>query len=381
MRFGNWIAAMLVTVISWPLEPVMADEVAGLYETEVPVLGQKRDERRAAIEAAFVEVLVRVSGRTAVANVPSLEDVLKRASRYVQQYRYRKVDPGLMPGTENEQYDQVLWIRFDEQAVNGLLREHGLPVWSKTRPATLVWVVIDDGGKRQIISNDSTHELRNLSLSLAKNRGVPLRLPLFDLQDRSALRVSDVWGNFGGAILEASQRYQTEAVLSGRVYQGFGGTWHGRWSLYSGGRRDDQEFRGTSLSEVVQPAINEVAEALSVRFAEVRQDTESNRVSVLIKDVRSLADFNRVSTYLGGLSGVEAVQPYFINSDRVTFDLLARNGRLGVSQAISLGHVLVNDTAESEGVEDTPQPKPETSPARTTSPPLVSPDLVYRLIP
>jgi hypothetical protein len=202
------------------------------------------------------------------------------------------------------------------------------------------------------------------------------------LQDRSALRVSDVWGNFEDAILNASRRYQTKAVLSGRVYQGFGGVWHGRWSLYSGGQRDDWEFRSTELMDVVRPSIDQVAEALSVRFAGVRQEQESNTVMVLVRGIRSLADFNRVFDYLSSLSGVERAQPAAIEANDAVFELLARNGRLGVAQAISLGYVLANEPTEpppTTPVVSGPDPTGADTNAKPV--PNLIPDLVYRLVP
>lgn len=370
-----------VLLVVFPM-PVWADEVAGLYEAEVPVFSQKREEREMAMETAFVQVLERVSGRTAIADLPGMADSLSQSRRFVQQYRYRKVDRQALPGDPKKKYEQVLWVRFDERAINKLLREQGLPVWSKTRPATLVWLALDVGGRRIIVSNDSDHDVRGVLTSSAQQRGLPLRLPLYDLQDRSALRVSDVWGNFEDAILNASRRYQTKAVLSGRVYQGFGGVWHGRWSLYSGGQRDDWEFRSTELMDVVRPSIDHVAEALSVRFAGVRQEQESNTVLVLVKDIQSLADFNRVFDYLSSLSGVERAQPAAIEANDAVFELLARNGRLGVAQAISLGYVLANEPTEPPPTTPVVSgPDPTVADTNAKPVPNLIPDLVYRLVP
>jgi hypothetical protein len=40
-----------------------------------------------------------------------------------------------------------------------------------------------------------------------------------DLEDRSQLRTSDVWAGFEDNLRRAAQRYRSEGVLLGRVYE------------------------------------------------------------------------------------------------------------------------------------------------------------------
>ena len=192
---------------------------------------------------------------------------------------------------------------------------------------------------------------------------------------RSALRISDVWGNFEDAILGASNRYQTAAVLAGRVYKGFGGVWHGRWSLYSAGRRYDWEYRSTEIADVVRPGIDQTAEMLSIRFAQVYHEEETNVVTLQVRDIRNLADYNRTVDYLAQLSGVEKVQAQFVEAATATFKLKARSGRLGVAQAVSLGHMLVTELPN--------EPVMPVDPGRVDSraEPTSQADLIFRLVP
>lgn len=384
----NWLGAGLLLVLVVTAVPCGAVEVRGLYEARVPVLGQDRKERNEAIERAFAEVLVRVSGRGAIGTVPGLAERLPQANRYVQQFRYRAITPPpAQPAAPAEPVPtQILWVRFDAKSVNRLLRQFGLPVWGATRPATLAWVVVDDQGRRRILSNDMQHPVRDLIDERARRRGLPLQLPLYDLQDRAAVRISDVWGNFEDAILQASTRYQTEAVLVGRVYRGFGDVWNARWTLYSDGQRQDWEFRSLELAEVVLPGVDQTVETLAARFAQVNQDRASNDLTIAISGVRTLADYRRVADYLAKLSDVEKVQPFVLEAERATFNVRVRSGRLAVAQAISLGDVL---TTEITGVAPAPSPPGgdgrnpadgALTPPDPASAPIV-PDLSYRLIP
>ena len=363
------------------IQSVSAETISGLYEASIPVESQNRDSRKEATQIAFGDVLSRVSGRTDLLDngeFPLIDEAMLRAAKYVQQYRFKRVKVASEDGrgTRNQ---LVLWVRFDETAVNSILSQNLLPVWGKVRPATLVWLVIDNKGERELVGNNSSSSSRAKLLRQAKQRGVPLRFPLLDLQDQSALRVSDVWGNFEDTILKASARYQTEAVLVGRVFQSGSNYWTARWSLYQDSRRYDWTTSGAILTEVLNPGIDKTVEVLAQRFAQFDQKDDSERVLVHIKEIKTLSDYNRTVKYLTSVSNVNSVQTHLVSYDHVYFYLNTGTGRTGVSQSISLGHTLI-----AEQVESYPGGfKPEVEGADSAGPEVhrLVPDLVYRLVP
>ncbi len=356
------VAGLLVAL------PVQADVIEDLYLATVPVESQDREERNEAIRTGLGQVLVRVTGSNQVLTVPEIEAAMERPARYAQRFRYQKLD-------KDGQKQQVLWMRFDEDAISKLLTDNQLPRWGRTRPATLLWLVVDDRRKRSLISNDKQAEARLIVEEQAKLRGLPLRLPLYDLTDRANLSVSDIWGNFEEAILQASSRYQTEAVLVGRVYQTASKNWSGRWTLYSENRQQSWQTSGESLAAAMLPGVSQTTEILAQRYARVDSAISTDQLRVQIKGVRGLAAYTRVLKYLDSLDAVTQVQPRNIDSDSVVFSLTSRRGKQAVSQAIALGHTLVVEapspvsvTGSSPAVKD-----PESNKANT--------DLVYRLVP
>ncbi len=344
-----------------------ADEMKNLYEARVSVQSQDREERISAIRSGLGQVLIRISGRAdilQVADYPSIRTAIENPTRYAQQFRYLKSEQANTP--------LILWVRFDEQAINKLLQSNHLPVWGSTRPAMLVWLVVDDRGHRELIGNNTAHVARDALLQQARQRGVPLRLPLLDLNDRTNIRTSEVWGNFETNILRASERYQTEAVLVGRVFQGYGGYWSGRWSLYVDSRRRDWSFSGSSIQDVLLPSIDSSAEILASRYALIGQSDDGS-VLVQIKNIQSLGDYNRVLAYLRTLTHVKSVQPYEIMANSAMFKLSITSGRLGLARAVSLGHTLVNEPVQTIQLLENPQ-----QPSQVAQ---LIPDLIYRLVP
>jgi len=348
-----------------------ADVINDLYEVNVLVAGQTKEERNKSLQQAFMQILVRISGRADIIksnDYPNIQGAIEVATRYAQQYRYLKYQPkaGADPTKK-----LILWVRFDETAVTSLLRSDSIAIWGYTRPATLVWLVVDNQGQRELIGNNSQHVARTALIRQARLRGVPLRLPLLDLTDQTALRASDVWGNFESPILKASKRYQTEAVLVGRVFQTSGARWNVRWSLYTNNRRQDYSVSGASIGEVLRPGVNATAEALAARYALVGQ-SDTRTVLLQVRDINDLSDYNRVSKYLNKLSNINMVQPFQLSSNMAIFKLTTSSDRSAVERAVALGHTLIVGSApiprQSNGGEG----------AKSHN---VVPDLIYRLIP
>ena len=194
MRGWMTLVAVLLTLP----QQLQADVINDLYLAEVPVASQDREERQEAIRTGLNQVLVRVTGSNQVLTTPAIEAALTQPTRYVQRFRYQKQE-------QAGQTQLMLWVRFDEGVITKLLHDNQMPVWGRTRPATLLWLVVDDRRKRTLISNDrKTDEARRIIEEQARLRGLPLRLPLNDLADRASLSVTDIWGNFEEAILQAS---------------------------------------------------------------------------------------------------------------------------------------------------------------------------------
>lgn len=371
-QLRDYIVGFIGVMLLWPLA-ASAEVVKGLYEASVPVNSQSREERQQALQTALSEILVRVSGRQEVASglpLPEIEVALSHPSRYAQQFRYRRV-PQAEEAETGEAQEQVLWVRFDPAAIDGLLRRSGLPVWGHTRPVILVWLAIDDRGQRFLVSNNDAHEARQLLMSKAQRRGIPIRLPLLDLTDHATVRTSDVWGNFEENIMKASSRYQPDGILVGQVYQGLNGFWNARWTFHLQGRSYQWSRQGAVLAEVLDPGIDATANTLGQHFSQYDQgDASNDAVVIRVRDVQGLSDYNRLVAYLNSLSSVSAVEPSTVTSSQVVFRLKAQSGRLGVAQSISLGHVLVAEAVQASANQ-------AAGPDSRSS---TNPDLTYRLL-
>lgn len=360
-RLIHIILFTLISYYGFLATTAQAVVIKDLYEALVPVETQSRVERKTALTTGLIEVLTRVSGQTLMVSEDPEDPLViavQNPTRYTRQFRYRKSNKG--------RSKLNLWIKYDEKAVNKLLQSNDLPVWGHTRPPTLAWVVVTENGRRKLISNSDRHALKSAMKMIANKRGLPLSFPLMDLTDRGNVSISDIWGNFEDRILQASQRYNAEAVIVGRLYKGTSAEWSTRWSIYQQGRRQDIDVDGeTDLHIAVTPVIAQAAETLAQQFAMLQTEQVSEDVTIKITGVGSLKEFNHVIKYLKSLAAVSDVSPLIVGREAASFKLVTRGGRLGVAQAIKLGHVLA---AEQLLIVGTPLPASG------------GPDLVYQLV-
>ncbi len=310
------------------------------------VLGQGDGSRRQALRRAFAEVLVRVTGKRDAAALAPLKAALKRPMGYVQQFRYRPLGEAVAgssqaPGDDAEALpEQELWVSFDPQSINRLLAEAGLPVWGRARPATLLWLAVEDEGRRFLLGAGQGQALQAQLRRDARRRGLPLFFPLLDLQDQAALGFSDVWGDFQDAILAASRRYQSAAVLVGRLYHRAGAPWEGRWTLYLEGRRTFWRSSADDAAAVLAAGVEGAADRLALRYAQRLDMSGGTGVTIAVHDVRTLEDYARAMAYLESLDPVTRLRVLTVAGETVVFEATVNGSRDGLAQTIGFGGTL-----------------------------------------
>lgn len=355
---------------------VQAIEVKGLYEAELPVVSQGRTERKKAIRTALAGILVKVTGNSQIALSPGIPELLDRSDQLLQQYRYR-ILPADDQAPDNLQ-EQLLWMQFNQIALDKALREIMVPVWGRSRPSTLLWLAVEPQGQpRQLLGADDDAPILQQILTLAEQRGIPLDLPLLDLVDQQQIVVSEVWAGFQDSILRASVRYPVEAVLVGRLRELPDGRWQGRWSFYQDGQTQQWQPLGL-LSTVISEGIEGTALTLVSRYVS-RPDRDPGELQVLVKDIRSLSDYARSERYLQALDAVIDAQPIRIDADRILYNVRVRGDRDSLLQAVQLSSqpVLVNEKIAPPNQQVAVLPLEGNPPGTEKAAP---PDIIFRLL-
>ena len=234
-----------------------------------------------------------------------------------------------------------LWMAFDPVGIDQALRARHQPVWGRARPLVLVWLAVDDGnGSRHLVSaSDGSDESQALE-DEAKLRGLPLRLPLWDLEDQSKVAVADVWGGFQDTLLAASARYSPQAVLIGRLYRDAQGMWHAGWTLRVGEDSTTWNNDGSTPAQVLTAGVDATTDSLSLRFAQVGDVGGGSSILLNVADIHDLAGYTRVLYYLKSLNGVTDVQVDEVKPGTVTYRLALHVEQKGIIRTIGFGSTL-----------------------------------------
>ena len=330
---------LLFVVLAVLPPPAPAARLADLYTAEVVVPGRAAADRQAALQDALTEVLLRLLGSTDLLQEPAVRKLAGQAQRYVEQYSYRRGQPE----SPDAEPPLLLRVRFDGVALTRALRTAGLPVWGQERPDVLVWLAVDDGRRRYLLSEQSRAQAARALRQAARRRGLPLVLPLMDLEDRRQVKFADVWGGFLEPVQQASQRYRAQVLLIGRLHRTASGGWQGRWTLVQAGAGPQGwESRGATLQQSVAAGLGESAELLALRYAVRAGPSDADNSGLLrVSGVETLADYARVQKYLESLSPVEAAQLQRVEGDSAEFGLRLNGARRSLQQVIAIGRVLV----------------------------------------
>ena len=311
--------ALLAILVMWP-GAAMAVTSIDLYSETVEVQGRDYAARLRGYKEALSHVLVRTTGRRDIAANPELTKMLDDANRLVLQYRF--LDDG------------QLLVSFDGPAIEGVLANYGLALWSRERPRVLVWLAMDNGaGARTLVGGEQAGQARDFLLDLANQRGLPLIFPIMDSVDMAAAPFAEIWGGFNQSVLAASERYTPDAILVGRALRDEAGYWAVRWNLQFAGQV--YQFTG-AIDDGVQTSADWFAD----KFAVV-PGTGPTLVRVQVSGITSVDQYAGVQDYLVNLSMVERVEVLQASADSILFNLSLRGGTEVLHQVMALNRALV----------------------------------------
>lgn len=323
-----------------------AEVVDRLYEVSVPVLDQSMKERHLAVMTAMDQVLVRASGQslaTLQANA-WLQSRRPKAEDYLQEYQYATVKNEAEPADPST---IELTARFAPETIRKLLAEAGLPLWPRNRPTVMVWWQVEEKNQRRLAGENLRKE--------ADRRGLPVLLPMNDLQDK--LSQESLWRFDPEAIARVAERYGISALLVGRATGGLATGWQGQWLFYFRG-----EFisipvsaeTGVStpwlavetLEELERVGIDAVVGNLLQRYG-IDLAGSSHQVELVVSEVSRFEDYSQILRYVQNLEAVRSATLLKVEQQALHFQLVF-DGNLGVlRELLGLGIMLTEENPDT----------------------------------
>lgn len=308
--FRYWIVFALLFV--WT--SAFSVEVDDLYTAKVALDSQTQQDQNSAIKSALKAVFVKASGDVGVLSNSVVKSETRNYSKYLTQFNY-----------VNENGVNHLVASFDEARVTQLLFQQNIPFWGRLRPLVLFWVVAEDGLSRRIISESGESTLHNEILNIAEQRGLPVVLPLMDLEDSQNIEISDLWGRFIDPIQRASARYAPETIVIIRVSKNNKASaiassadcdllclqslmvidWH-IVMAQSNKVEMGKTYRGSNETDLVKKAMSDITSYISKQY--VLTTESDNELIIDVANIDSLTKYVKVSEFLKKLSAISSVK-------------------------------------------------------------------------
>jgi hypothetical protein len=335
---------LLISMLTVPLLAVpshAAPFIPSLFQGSVPAADQSAATRDALLPAALTQVLDKVTGQSVWREVISSAELREWGPLLLEEYSYqtRSSADGSSPVLQ-------LDASFSEPALKRRLAGKKIAAWSPNRPSTLLWLALETAGGREIASEGSGGETVRAVTVAASRWGVPLQLPLMDLEDRNALSPSDLWGFFTDSVQPASQRYQADMVVMAKAWQQ-AGYWQVQWQLRDRVRElDGGSVEQRELGAALQTMMEDLASSLAGRFAVVEGALASDQVLMEVTNLQSYEDYAACIQFLTRLAPVKNVSPQWLSGDTLRVQVGLSGTPEQFAEYISLKPVL---TSSDEG--------------------------------
>ena len=314
---------LIITFLA-TLSPLgFAGTVEGLYSATIDVPDQSHAQRQKGFSLALAQVLVKTTGAKDISSRPGVNDALSQASNYMVKYAY-------LPRLEQTQTGQApanpgipLSVQFAKATIDGLMRKLDLPIWPANRPELLIWVLEQTAsGYRFVEGSDLPRELQHSF----QRRGLPIQLPLYDLQDQLALKPVDVWSLNEQKLNDAAKRYGTDHWLVLRYSKISSGAIRGSWYLtarngnFSGEEAVLNTLQAESKGAYLQSSADQVVDLFAGKMAYFA-DAEADLFRLVVENIGSFSAYSQLNDFLGRLEIVNGVKVRSIEGDTIVLDL------------------------------------------------------------
>ncbi|AWY40581.1 DUF2066 domain-containing protein [Pseudomonas putida] len=294
MRFCKFLFVGCLSLISLVSQ---AETVKGLYQVREPVNGQSPEERDQATQRALDTLVLRLTGDPKAAQSPGLAAIRKDPQQIISQFGYDAGPP------------EVLKVDFDPGTTEQALRRAGLATWGANRPSILGWWLNDTTEGASLVGDGqaSAAPLRRA----AQHRGLPLRLPLADLNEQLVATAPNLEGTDPAPLRNASERYNADALLAVHAHEE-GGQWQANWRLWLGDQKEAGTVTGGDQAAVADAVMLAVNQRLAPRFVAKAGASTAQLLEVQGMNLERYATLGRLLEPFNG-------RPQSVDGDKILY--------------------------------------------------------------
>ncbi|MDC9725958.1 MAG: DUF2066 domain-containing protein [Gammaproteobacteria bacterium] len=333
---------LFFVLISLLVSQSFAADVTNLYQSQAPVSSQSEEERQNLAPELLQQVILKVVGDRSELDTIDLSPILAQTKQLIQQYKYHRINTISDDLTQPDRLEILL--SFNKKKLNQSLIEVGLPIWGNSRPEVIIWSAIEEDSSRTILSADDS-ELESVKAlqQAAQLRGLPILLPVMDLQDQSQVTYTDLSAGFSETVESASQRYGAPVILMMKTTVSDMGLVRTDWHALIDGESELWQSRG-DMSMAMSAGIDELTDRLAKRFSQRVTTQYENTLALQITDVNNYSDYARVVKYLASLQYVSDIRLLDLLDDTLNLSLSFSGDLTVFDRTVAIDRVLIEQS-------------------------------------
>ena len=293
---------------------VVADE---FYSTTIQIPDQTVSSQDYAIDNAFKEVLIAITGMSTAEEVIRSKKTFVDKRQFIEALSFVDMESDVI-GDEN-----LLGLRvtFSKLALNQFALDSGLRVLSSVKPKFLFWILIDkEETGREFLGNDSEHPFSDQIREKLISRNVSYFYPIFDLQDQLALPVDDAWNLKTNSVTSASSRYESDGWVLVRFYETTSGEIRGTWSCSLNGEIIVEDFLYPSIADFFDEKFNVLVDRIlfPFTFSPLKQTLH---LDLAFNNVNEYLDYKTLVSNLENLEIIQSMKLSSISPNQIIFEV------------------------------------------------------------
>ena len=353
-------AVFMLPAVVWAIEDV------ALFDVSLQVASKSDEERRRVAQQALEIVFIRISGDEEVLrNYPALKLYTRKAGNYLSSFNYRQEPsnnhrsqdaffvghrasvksgdqrtdmprdehvslPGsvnangrLNSGSENAKTSSdkrsdkdrmILSMSFLAEQVYEWMQNASVPIWQAQRPETLLWLTVQDAEGRHLVAEEQYPAVMELLNEQAFKRGLPLIHPLYDLEEQLSVSTNDLWSFSLESIMDGSSKYNSGAVLVGRLMKTSSENLTGEWLLITEKSRRTFSYAGKNIAEFIQEGIALTVNYFAQSYA-IRNEGSNEVLTIQIEGVEQYTHYVALNDYLKSINSLNNLQLTYVDGD------------------------------------------------------------------